>query len=319
MSSTLENTINADSVGMKYDAAMKRVLACIPIASQIVKETVPEFADMSLDDISKCFVKVYPACIGVDVDTTHPVVRQAIGLGTEDKSINEGAITYDVRLLVRNPKTQDESLLIINLEAQNIINAKKLGYDLVKRAVYYASRLISSQKGELFTNSDYNKICKIYSIWFVESPDPKARNSVVSLKWTEDIHKGSVEISSDRYDLQRIVFVYLGTDGCPPQLKTIDVLNTLIDDAASSSEKINKLEKMGIPITNDLREEVSEMCNFSEGVAYRASEKGQNQLRALYRYLKDSGRIEDAERVMDNEHFANEMYEKYKDQLQLSK
>lgn len=76
---------------------------------------------------------------------------------------------------------------------------------------------------------------------------------------------------------------------------------------------------MGISITDDLREEVSEMCNFSEGVAYRASEKGQNQLRALYRYLKDSGRIEDAERVMDNEHFANEMYEKYKDQLQLSK
>ena len=49
------------------------------------------------------------------------------------------------------------------------------------------------------------------------------------------------------------------------------------------------------------------MCNFSEGVAYRASEKGQNQLRALYQYLKDSGRIEDAERVMDNEDFANKM------------
>ena len=54
------------------------------------------------------------------------------------------------------------------------------------------------------------------------------------------------------------------------------------------------------------------MCNFSAGVAYRASEKGQNQLRALYQYLKDSGRIEDAERVMDNEDFANKMYESTK-------
>lgn len=54
------------------------------------------------------------------------------------------------------------------------------------------------------------------------------------------------------------------------------------------------------------------MCNFSEGVAYRASEKSQNKLRALYQYLKDSGRIEEAERVMDNEDFANKMYENTK-------
>lgn len=95
-----------------------------------------------------------------------------------------------MKLLVQNPKTQEESLLIINLEAQNISNAKQLGYDLVKQAVYYASRLISAQKGEFFIKSDYDKICKIYSIWLVESPDPGERNSIVSLKWTEDIHNG---------------------------------------------------------------------------------------------------------------------------------
>ena len=133
-------------------------MACIPIASQIVKETVPEFSDMSLDDIGKCFLSVDSACIGVDTDTTHTAVRQAIGLSTEDKTVSEGVVTYDVKLLVQNPKTQERSVLIINLEAQNISNAKRLGYDLVKRAVYYASRLISSQKGELFCELLGNKL-----------------------------------------------------------------------------------------------------------------------------------------------------------------
>ena len=106
----------------------------------------------------------------------------------------------------------------------------------------------------------------------------------------------------------------------PPQiLKTIDVLNTLIDTDASSEEKLIKLEKMGISITDDLREEVSEMCNFSEGVAYKAREKGraegQNQLRSLLRLLKNEGREEDIEKVMDDAEFAAEMIEKYKDQI----
>ena len=106
-----------------------------------------------------------------------------------------------------------------------------------------------------------------------------------------------------------------------------------------SEEKIIKLEKMGISITDDLREEVSEMCNFSEGVAYKARVKGlaegraeglaegraeglaegraegQNQLRSLLRLLKNEGREEDIEKVMDDAEFAAEMSEKYKDQI----
>lgn len=92
---------------------------------------------------------------------------------------------------------------------------------------------------------------------------------------------------------------------------------------------------MGISITDDLREKVSEMCNFSEGVAYKAREKGraeglaeglaegraegraegQNQLRSLLRLLKNEGREEDIEKVMDDAEFAAEMIEKYKDQI----
>lgn len=80
---------------------------------------------------------------------------------------------------------------------------------------------------------------------------------------------------------------------------------------------------MGILITDDSREKVSEMCNFSEGVAYEAREKGraegraegQNHLRSLLRILRDEGKKEDIERVWDDAVFAAEMLEKYKDRI----
>lgn len=61
------------------------------------------------------------------------------------------------------------------------------------------------------------------------------------------------------------------------------------------------------------------MCNFSEGVAYKAREKGlaegQNQLRSLLRLLKNEGREEDIEKVMGDEVFVAEMLEKHRDQI----
>ena len=54
--------------------------------------------------------------------------------------------------------------LIINVEAQRSQKELTLGYHLMKRAVFYACRLISSQKEREFEGKDYNSIKKIYSI-----------------------------------------------------------------------------------------------------------------------------------------------------------
>ena len=47
-----------------------------------------------------------------------------------------------------------------HMEGPNIAKSKQLGYDLVKRAIYYTSILISSQKSEFFIKSDYDEIRK---------------------------------------------------------------------------------------------------------------------------------------------------------------
>ena len=52
--------------------------------------------------------------------------------------------------------------MIINVEAQK---DEPDGYDILNRAIFYVSRMISSQKERDFVNSNYNDIKRVYSIW----------------------------------------------------------------------------------------------------------------------------------------------------------
>ena len=53
------------------------------------------------------------------------------------------------------------SQIIINVEAQK---DEPNGYDILNRAIFYISRMISSQKERDFSNSNYNDIKRVYSI-----------------------------------------------------------------------------------------------------------------------------------------------------------
>ena len=61
------------------------------------------------------------------------------------------------------------------------------------------------------------------------------------------------------------------------------------------------------------------MLLTKQDLAYEAREEGraegQNHLRSLLRILRNEGKKEDIERVLDDEVFAAEMLEKYKDRI----
>ena len=71
------------------------------------------------------------------------------------------------RILVKTVeefKGMDDGLsqIIINVEAQKDEPGE---YEILNRAVFYVSRLISSQKERDFENSSYDDIKCVYSIW----------------------------------------------------------------------------------------------------------------------------------------------------------
>ena len=69
-------------------------------------------------------------------------------------------IRFDIVFYVR--MKDGLSQMIINVEAQK---DEPDGYDILNRAIFYVSRMISSQKERDFVNSNYNDIKRVYSIW----------------------------------------------------------------------------------------------------------------------------------------------------------
>ena len=69
--------------------------------------------------------------------------------------------------------------------------------------------MISSQKGTEFTNSDYDKIKKVYTIWIcMEAPQGKSAINRYQLKEQHLLHR--YKEPCQNYDLMGIIFVYLG-------------------------------------------------------------------------------------------------------------
>ena len=202
-----------------YDQHAKRLLAQRAIMARLLKRTVPEFAEASLADIAEKYIEGTPQIsgIGVDRDRTNaakkdaPSPKEFFGGATESVGITEGWIRFDILFHARAPKSGELITLIINVEAQRTQRRSKLGYAILRRAVYYASRLISSQKETEFTGSSYDEIKKVYSIWLcMDSPDGTSAINRYDLE-EHHILNGHKENRAD-YDLMSIITIYLGAE-----------------------------------------------------------------------------------------------------------
>ena len=77
----------------------------------------------------------------------------------------------------------------------------------MKRAVYYAARLISSQKETEFKNDDYNKLKKIFSIWVCMDVQNYRVDSIQEYRLTEKIVHGNFHDDLNNYDLMTIIIL----------------------------------------------------------------------------------------------------------------
>ena len=172
----LDQYIDSAGEHIKCDAACKRVLAIKEIDSRILKTVACEYKDCAEEEILACISDIETGISPVHADSA-PLVRED---DCEDSSLTEGTVRYDVKFTARIPekakRSEGEISVIVNIEAQNRFNP---GYSLLKRGIYYCCRLISSQYNRIFTNSDYDKLKKVYSIWICTSPDKEHRNSII--------------------------------------------------------------------------------------------------------------------------------------------
>jgi len=257
-----------DERNAAYDTLAKRFLARKTILAHILKNVVPEFADSSLQDIERKYIEGDPTSTinTIPLDDTLDIK----GKHTESNSPLEGVVTFDIIFDAIAPSSGEPIKLIINIEPQKTTTS--IDYKLMKRAVYYIARLISSQKEKEFYGDNYNGLKKVYSIWITMDVQNYRANSIQEYSLTEKILHGEFHDELQNYDLLKIIILNLGMK--PTSHKLLNLLHLLFMDLKSSDEKEKILcDEYDITLTRDMRKELTDMGGLMEPLLKVATEQ----------------------------------------------
>ncbi len=286
--STLAQSVHATDGKSAYDNACKQLLSEKSILAWIMQTCLEEYRNCDVKEVEK-YIEGTPQVSeeAVFPNESSPLIQ---GTDTTDKSLTEGTITYDIRFFAVTPADGEQIRIIINVEAQNDFNP---GYPLLKRAIYYCSRMISSQHGREFTHSHYEKIKKVYSIFICMDPTKQRENTITRYRMTEENLVGELKEPIHHYDLLSVVLLCLGDAEKEAPNKLLKLLNTLLSSETGELEKRRVLEEdFDIPMTYELESEVSTMCNLSQGVEEKGIQKGAQKERiSILKKLVQSGKM----------------------------
>lgn len=264
-----------DIAGAKanLDRACKLLLSEKSILAWIMKSCVQEYKNCTVKEIAEKYIEGTPEVgqTAVFPNETNAGSGRIRGSATEDASLNERTIFYDIRFHATAPGTGEPIRLIINIEAQNRFRTE---YPLMKRVVYYMSRLISSQYTTEFDRAQYGKLKKVYSIWICMNPPQDRINTITQYSITEKDIIGAVHEKPENYDLMTAVILCLGRIEESGN-DILRLLNVLLSKSEPAAEKRRILSSdYEIAMTHPMDEGVNLMCNYSEYVEEDAIARG---------------------------------------------
>ena len=272
----LATDIESENLRIQYDKSIKRVLANKPILARILKFTVHELVSLPIQQIENCIdndsIMIGQTFVEPGLSNTKILSAQL-----DDDVQGEGRIVYDLRFAVYLP-SGEMTKIIINVEAQRKSNP---GYSIVNRGIFYAARLISSQLNIEFANNglnsaQYDNMKKVYSIWICMDCPENKKDSIVSYSLTPDIlYQGTESLDIDyTYDLMTVAVVHLSGDAEQSKNQLIGMLDTLLGDMDVKRKKQKLQEDFHIPMTVEIDQGVTDMCNLSAGLWEKAMTEG---------------------------------------------
>ena len=274
MNSNIADTIDRNSYTAKYDASVKEMLADKQILARILKYSLEEFANEELSDIIDSMNE--PDVSNVRMEPGFTNSEQVMRTVEEDSVIGEGAIYYDIRFSVYHGAELIK--MLINIEAQKSTNPTKLGYYIDNRIIFYLGRMVSSQKGVEFQNSNYDDLKAVRSIWIcMDSADDE--DSINRIRFTQENVYGK-QIELDNIDKVQGVIIRLRKN---ENVKTSkNVLIAMLEELLKKDDAENKKKRLeedyGIAMNVETERKVNSMCNLSEVMLERGIEQGIEQV-----------------------------------------
>ena len=270
MDTDIKMSVKATDTKAQYDNKAKQLLGHKIILAYILVNTVAEFKGMKPADVVQYIEgEPYIGSVPVDAGVTNIENQdKVVGLNTENSEINEGMIRFDIIFYVR--MRDGLSQIIVNVEAQK---AEPSGYDILNRAIFYVSRMISSQKGRDFVKSNYNDIKRVYSIWICMN---MSQNCMNYIHFTQESVVGTYQWKGD-IDLANIVLIGLA-ENLPEKEERYELhrlLGALLSAKLNVDEKFDIIgNEFDIPLESDIRKDVNDMCNLSQGIKEQAYVEG---------------------------------------------
>lgn len=265
MNTELKSAVMATDRDAQYDNSAKRLIAHKIILARILVKTVEEFKGMDPLEVAALIEGLpYISAVPVEPGLTNAVHFQngqrLVGFNTENQELNEGLVRFDIVFYVR--MKDGLSQIIINVEAQK---DEPGDYEILNRAVFYVSGLISSQKERDFENSSYDDIKCVYSIWICMNME---ENTMSHIHLTKEDLIGSYEWKGN-LDLLNIIMIGLAKE-LPEHDETYELhrlLGALLSRELTVDEKLDIIGKeYDIPLEENFRKDMSTMCNLSQGV-----------------------------------------------------
>ena len=235
MNTELKNAVLATDRDAQYDNSAKRLIAHKIILARILIKTVEKFKGMDPLEVAALIEGIpYISTVPVEPGLTNAVHfqngKRIVGFNTENQELNEGLVRFDIVFYVR--MKDGLSQIIINVEAQK---DEPSDYEILNRAVFYVSRLVSSQKERDFENSSYDDIKSVYSIWICMN--------IIMIGLAKELPE-----HDETYELHRL-------------------LGALLSRELTIDEKLDIIGKeYDIPLEENFRKDMSTMCNLSQGV-----------------------------------------------------
>lgn len=126
--------------------------------------------------------------------------------------------------------------------------------------------MIFSQYGVEFTDTHYEKIKKVYSIWICANPPKYRENTINRYVFHEENLIGDVAEKKENYDLLTTITICLGHSGNDKYTGLLKLLDVLLLTEKEPEEKKILQEDFYIKMTRKLESEVSELCKLNQGV-----------------------------------------------------